>query len=97
LQQFIDSSFLCGAKATNTATTAVYQHSLKLKLQLITPPKTIGEINNIQSKDASSLREFVVFAHNLWSCPITILCCVFLVVRLLGIRSASVLFFCDVP
>jgi ABC-type multidrug transport system fused ATPase/permease subunit len=84
LQQFIDACFICGSKVTNTATTAVYHASLRLQLQKIHPPRTIGEITNIQSKDAASLRDFVVFAHNLWACPLTILCCIFLIVRLLG-------------
>ena len=51
------------------------------------PPKSIGQINNIQSKDASSLRDFVVFFHNLWACPLTIVACVFLLFYMLGVAG----------
>jgi len=36
------------------------------------PPKSIGEINNVQSKDTSALRDLVVFFHNLWACPLQV-------------------------
>jgi len=48
------------------------------------PPKSLGEINNVQSKDSASLREFVVFAHNLWACPLMVVACVLLLLYLLG-------------
>ena len=57
------------------------------------PPKTIGEINNIQSKDAASLRDFVVFFHNLWACPLTVIACVFLLLYMLGVVAGLVSFF----
>ena len=38
----------------------------------------------MQSKDASSLREFVVFAHNLWACPLMIIYCLVLLYYLIG-------------
>lgn len=57
------------------------------------PPKSVGQINNIQSKDASSLRDFVVFFHNLWACPLTVIACVFLLLYLLGAIAGLVSFF----
>ena len=48
---------------------------------------SIGQINNIQSKDASALRDFVVFFHNLWACPFTIIACVALLYSILGVAG----------
>jgi hypothetical protein len=42
------------------------------------------QVFNIQSKDAASLREFVVFAHNLWACPLLVLGAVAMLIHVLG-------------
>lgn len=84
LQQFVHHVFCCGAKVVSLARTTVFYSMLSLRLHRASPARTIGEINNIQSKDASSLRDFIVFFHNLWACPLMIILCVFLLLRLLG-------------
>ena len=84
LQQFIQGSFMCGSRVVSATTSAAYHAVLSLRLHKLDPPRSLGEINNIQSKDSASLREFVVFFHNLWSCPLMILACVFLLIYLLG-------------
>lgn len=84
LQQFIHGSFMAGSKVVSAATSASFHSALVLRLHKMYPTRTIGEINNIAAKDTSSLREFVVFAHNLWALPITIIGCVVMILHLLG-------------
>lgn len=84
IQQFIHGSFMCGSKVVSAATSAVFHSSLVLRLHKMYPTKTVGEINNLIAKDTFSLREFVVFAHNLWCCPLTIVIGVAMIVYLLG-------------
>ncbi|CAN0230673.1 unnamed protein product, partial [Phaeothamnion confervicola] len=43
-----------------------------------------GRVVNLLAKDASQLREFVVFAHNLWASPLTAVGCTFLLYTVLG-------------
>lgn len=38
----------------------------------------------LQAKDASKLREFIVFFHNLWAAPLTAVGCTLLLLRILG-------------
>lgn len=40
--------------------------------------------NSRQAKDASKLREFIVFFHNLWAAPLTAVGCTLLLLRILG-------------
>ncbi|CAM9247080.1 unnamed protein product [Ectocarpus sp. 13 AM-2016] len=44
----------------------------------------LGQALNFQAKDASKLREFVVFFHNLWAAPLTALGCTLLLLRVVG-------------
>lgn len=37
-----------------------------------------------QAKDGPTLREFVIFAHNLWAAPLTAAGCIVLLLRVLG-------------
>ncbi len=78
LQQFIQGSFNCGSRVVSATTAAIYHATLAMRMQKINPPRTLGEINNIQSKDSNSLRDVVVFFHNLWACPLMIVACVLL-------------------
>lgn len=87
LQQFVHSAFMCGSTAVSAASSIVFHATMALRLQRMNPPKTIGEINNVQSKDAASLRDFIVFAHNLWACPLMVVACVILLIELLGIAG----------
>lgn len=84
LQQFIHGCFMSGSRVVSATTSIVFHSTLCLRMHKMDPPKTIGEINNVQSKDAASLRDFVVFFHNLWACPLTIFLCVLLLLYLLG-------------
>jgi len=67
VQQFIHGVFMTGSKAVSAGTSVVLYATLSLRMHRMKPTKTVGEINNIMSKDSASLREFVVFAHNLWA------------------------------
>ncbi|CAM9668245.1 unnamed protein product, partial [Hapterophycus canaliculatus] len=40
-----------------------------------------------QAKDASKLREFVVFAHHVWAAPLTAVGCTILLLGVLGISA----------
>ncbi len=84
VQQFIHGVFMTGSKVVSAGTSVVFYSTLCLRMHRMHPPKSVGEINNIQSKDSASLREFVVFAHNLWSCPLLVLVSVIMLVYLLG-------------
>ena len=86
LSQFVNSAFMCGSKVVSASSTAIFQSTLCLRIERMNPTKSLGEITNIQiqSKDASSLREFVVFAHNLWACPLMIVACASFLLYLLG-------------
>ena len=81
------------------ATSVVFHSTLCLRMHKMSPSKSIGEINNVQSKDANSLRDFVVFFHNLWACPLQIVACVGLLVYMLGAAGlvSAVLLGCMVP
>eukprot|EP01041_Mallomonas_annulata_P010575 gene10575-22068_t len=87
LQQFIHRAFNCAARVTTAVTALLFHSSMNLYIHKVYPLRTIGEINNIQSKDTSSLQEFVVFAHNLWSCPLTIFVCIIALLKLLGVAG----------
>lgn len=41
----------------------------------------------VQAKDASKLREFIVFFHNLWAAPLTAVGCTVLLLRVLGVSA----------
>lgn len=84
MQQFIHGSFMSGSKVVSATTSAAFHSSLVLRLHKMYPTKTVGEINNLIVKDTYSLREFVVFAHNLWCCPLTIVIGVAIILYLLG-------------
>ena len=86
LQQFIHSSFVCGSITVSAASSCVLHSVLAIRMNKLEKDSSIGlgEINNIYSKDASSLREFVVFYHNLWACPLMIVMSVLSLVYLLG-------------
>ena len=66
----------------------LFHSYLKLRLHTLHPPLTIGEVLNIQGKDTQALREFVVFFHSIWSCPLLILSTVVLLISLLGVVPA---------
>jgi hypothetical protein len=84
LQQFIHGCFMAASRVVSATTSIVFHSTLCLRMHKMDPPKTIGEINNIQSKDAASLRDFIVFFHNLWACPLQIFACVLILLYLLG-------------
>jgi hypothetical protein len=85
LQQFINLCFNCGQQAVSAATCAVFRSALARRPgQEQGQERTAGELYNIQSKDAASLREFVVFAHNLWACPLLAAGAVLLLFSILG-------------
>lgn len=84
LQQFIHCAFMSGNKALAATTSAVFHATLYLRPSKMNLQMTAGEINNVQAKDAGSLREFVVFSHNLWSCPLMIVYCVVILFYMIG-------------
>ena len=86
LQQFIHSSFVCGSITVSASSSCVLHSVLAIRMHKLNKDSTIslGEINNIYSKDAASLREFVVFFHNLWACPLLIVMCVLTLFFLVG-------------
>lgn len=87
LQQFIHGCFLCGNKVVSASNSICYHAILNLRMHRLNPVRTVGEINNIQSKDSSELREFVAFAHNLWACPLLLVACVVLLLHQLGLAG----------
>lgn len=76
--------FMCGSKVVSALTARVFHSCLRLRLQKLSRPLSIGEINNVQGKDVNSLRDFVVFSHNLWALPMLIVGTVVLLISLLG-------------
>ena len=96
---YVFSLFLTGSRVVTAATSVVFHSTLCLRMHKMSPSKSIGEINNVQSKDANSLRDFVVFFHNLWACPLQIVACVGLLVYMLGAAGlvSAVLLGCMVP
>ena len=84
LQAFIHSAFMTGSKAVSAASSVVFSAVFSLRLHKLSPPLTVGEMTNIQSKDVAALREFLVFCHNLWACPLLVVVSVSLLVHLLG-------------
>jgi ABC-type multidrug transport system fused ATPase/permease subunit len=87
LQQFIHGSFMSGSRVVSATTSVVYHATQSLRMHKMNPPKSVGEINNVQSKDTGKLRDTVVFFHNLWACPLQIIVCVGLLIHLLGMAG----------
>ena len=75
---------MCGSKVVSALSARVFHSCLRLRLHKLSRSLSIGEIHNIQGKDVNSLREFVVFAHNLWALPMLILGAMSLLVVVLG-------------
>jgi ABC-type multidrug transport system fused ATPase/permease subunit len=84
LQQFIHGVFMCGSRVVAAVTSKIFYACLSLRIHKLYPSTSLGEIQNIQGKDAASLRDFVVFFHNMWACPLLIICTLTLLVYLLG-------------
>ena len=80
--------FTSSSKVIAIITSKLFHSYLKLRLHTLHPPLSIGEILNIQGKDTQALREFVVFFHSIWSCPLLILSTVILLISLLGVIPA---------
>lgn len=85
LQQYIHLVFNCGSRVVSALTSRIFHACLSLRLHSIHPPLSLGSIQNIQGKDANSMRDSIVFAHNLWNCPMLILLTLCLLTSLLGI------------
>ncbi|CBN74323.1 similar to canalicular multispecific organic anion transporter [Ectocarpus siliculosus] len=83
LQHFIHGVFVVGAGVNTVATVAVFDKALRLSRASLEGPR-LGQALNFQAKDASKLREFVVFFHNLWAAPLTALGCTLLLLRVVG-------------
>ncbi|CAM9464849.1 unnamed protein product [Ectocarpus sp. 8 AP-2014] len=83
LQHFIHGVFVVGASVNTVATVAVFDKALRLSRASLEGPR-LGQALNFQAKDASKLREFVVFFHNLWAAPLTALGCTLLLLRVVG-------------
>ncbi|CAM9869028.1 unnamed protein product [Ectocarpus sp. 4 AP-2014] len=83
LQHFIHGVFVVGAGLNTVATVAVFDKALRLSRTSLEGPR-LGQALNFQAKDASKLREFVVFFHNLWAAPLTALGCTLLLLRVVG-------------
>ncbi|CAN0424196.1 unnamed protein product, partial [Ectocarpus sp. 12 AP-2014] len=83
LQHFIHGVFVVGAGVNTMATVAVFDKTLRLSRASLEGQR-LGQAVNFQAKDASKLREFVVFFHNLWAAPLTALGCTLLLLRVVG-------------
>ena len=84
LQHFIHGCFLTGSKVASAGSSICFHATLRLRMHRLNPVRGIGEINNIQAKDTAEVREFVIFAHNLWSSPMVLAMCVGLLLYQLG-------------
>ncbi|CAM9118953.1 unnamed protein product [Discosporangium mesarthrocarpum] len=94
LQQFIHGVFMVGACVNTTATAAVYNKALRLSKQSLEGSR-LGETINFQAKDASKLREVIVFFHNLWAAPLTAVGCTVLLIYVLG--PSALVGVCSIP
>ena len=90
LQQFIYGVFLSGGTATTSLTAAVVQKSMQLPSNGFRGDNggagavDASKVTNLAVKDAASLRNFIVFAHNFWAAPISVVVSTVLLVRCLG-------------
>ena len=80
LQQFIYGVFLSGGQVTTSLSAAVFAKAM----QLPEDAATAGKVTNLAMKDAASLRNFIVFAHNFWAAPLSVLVSTILLLRCLG-------------
>ena len=80
LQQFIYGVFLSGGQATTSLTVVIFEKALRLP----SDPSGVGKLTNLLAKDAASLRNFIVFAHNFWAAPLSVLASTVLLLRCLG-------------
>lgn len=83
LQQFIHGVFIVGAKLNTVGTAALFSKALRLSRSAIEGPK-LGHIINLQTSDLAGMRDVVVFAHNLWASPLTVIGCTILLLYVLG-------------
>ena len=90
LQQFIYGVFLSGGQATTSLTAAVFEKSMRMPSHGFSGGEAgVGTVasskaTNLAVKDAESLRNFIVFAHNLWAAPLSVVVSTVLLVRCLG-------------
>ena len=82
LQQFIYGVFLSGGELTTSLSVLVFEKALRLPA--ISTTTTAGKTTNLIAKDCASLRNFVVFAHNFWAAPLSVLASTLLLLRCLG-------------
>jgi ABC-type multidrug transport system fused ATPase/permease subunit len=82
LQQFIYGVFLAGGGATTALAAAVHAKALRLPEQA--SAEGAARVTNLVGKDAAALRGFVVFAHNFWTAPLSVLGAVVLLLFTLG-------------
>ena len=80
---------------------AYYQRSYSIGLDLKTKairslirrsqstynPPCLGKLNNLLTKDVSSVKSFVPFLHMAWSCPLQIILCTWSIYKIFGLSS----------
>ncbi len=84
----MDKMTCVGARVRTSLMNLVFQKSLNLSSnsRRLT---SVGEMTNLISVDAAIFVELMMYVNNLWSAPIQILICVFLLWRYLGIASLA--------
>ena len=85
-QHYFIRMYLVGQRMRTAIVMLVYKKSLLLSATS-KRSSTIGEMNNLISQDAQMFQNFTPFLNMIWSSPLQIIICIFILWRYLGIAA----------
>ncbi|XP_053694450.1 multidrug resistance-associated protein 1-like [Sabethes cyaneus] len=81
--QYFRKTFLVGFRIRTGLISAIYRKALRIS-SLAKKDTTVGEIVNLMAVDAQRFFELVPYLHVLWSAPLIIALCIYLLYEILG-------------
>ncbi|XP_053694487.1 multidrug resistance-associated protein 1-like [Sabethes cyaneus] len=81
--QYFRKTFLIGFRIRTGLISAIYRKALRIS-SLAKKDTTVGEIVNLMAVDAHQFFELIPYLHVLWSAPLTIGLCIYLLYEILG-------------
>ncbi|XP_062549077.1 multidrug resistance-associated protein 1-like [Armigeres subalbatus] len=81
--QYFQKTFLVGFRIRTGLISAIYRKALRIS-SFAKKDTTVGEIVNLMSVDAERFFELISYLHDLWSAPLVIALCIYLLYEILG-------------
>ncbi|XP_055546953.1 multidrug resistance-associated protein 1-like [Wyeomyia smithii] len=81
--QYFRKTFLIGFRIRTGLISAIYRKALRIS-SLAKKDTTVGEIVNLMAVDAQQFFELIPYLHVLWSAPLVIALCLYLLYEILG-------------